>query len=118
MSLPVAAPDPRLQTLRRGGRVRSSVLLLGPAFVAATAYVDPGNFATNSSAGAEFGYLLVWVIVLANGMAMLIQMLSGNRAGDRAQRGRAVPRALPAARHGRAVGTGRAGRPRRPTSPR
>jgi manganese transport protein len=50
---------------------------MGPAFVAAIAYVDPGNFATNVSAGAEFGYLLVWVIVLANLMAMLIQSLSG-----------------------------------------
>ena len=52
-------------------------MLIGPAFVAAIAYVDPGNFATNFSAGAQFGYLLVWVIVAANAMAMLIQMLSG-----------------------------------------
>jgi manganese transport protein len=51
--------------------------MLGPAFVAAIAYVDPGNFATNFSAGAQFGYLLVWVIVAANVMAMLIQLLSG-----------------------------------------
>jgi manganese transport protein len=49
---------------------------LGPAFIAAVAYVDPGNFATNIQAGAEFGYLLVWVIVAANVMAMLIQTLS------------------------------------------
>ncbi|MBC7372736.1 MAG: Nramp family divalent metal transporter [Frankiales bacterium] len=53
------------------------MLLLGPAFVAAIAYVDPGNFATNFSAGAQFGYLLVWVIVAANLMAMLVQSLSG-----------------------------------------
>ena len=66
-----------LQALRRRGRVRGSSMLLGPAFVAAIAYVDPGNFATNFSAGAEFGYLLVWVVVLANLMAMLIQSLSG-----------------------------------------
>jgi manganese transport protein len=66
-----------LQVVRRRGRVRSSLLLLGPAFVAAIAYVDPGNFATNFSAGAQFGYLLVWVIVAANAMAMLIQSLSG-----------------------------------------
>ena len=66
-----------LQRVRGRGRVRGSVALLGPAFVAAIAYVDPGNFATNVSAGAEFGYLLVWVIVLANLMAMLIQSLSG-----------------------------------------
>lgn len=50
--------------------------LLGPAFVAAIAYVDPGNFATNFAAGSEFGYLLLWVIVAANVTAMLIQALS------------------------------------------
>ncbi|MFC7535130.1 Nramp family divalent metal transporter [Actinoplanes sp. GCM10030250] len=48
----------------------------GPAFVAAIAYADPGNFATNFTAGATYGYLLVWVIVGANLMAMLIQSLS------------------------------------------
>ena len=57
-------------------RLRSRLLLLGPAFVAAIAYVDPGNFATNFSAGSEYGYLLLWVIVAANLMAMLIQALS------------------------------------------
>ena len=58
--------------------VRPGVLaMLGPAFVAAVAYVDPGNFATNISGGAEFGYLLLWVIVAANLLAMLIQNLSG-----------------------------------------
>ena len=50
--------------------------LLGPAFVAAVAYIDPGNFATNFSAGARFGYALAWVIVAANLMAMLVQYLS------------------------------------------
>src|SRR3954451_17272254 len=49
---------------------------LGPAFVAAIAYADPGNFATNFTGGAVFGYQLVWVIVAANLMAMLIQSLS------------------------------------------
>jgi manganese transport protein len=49
---------------------------LGPAFVAAVAYVDPGNFATNISAGAQFGYLLLWVVLSANLMAMLVQTLS------------------------------------------
>ena len=66
-----------LQQVRGRGPVRGPLLLLGPAFVAAIAYVDPGNFATNFSAGAEFGYRLAWVIVLANLMAMLIQSLSG-----------------------------------------
>jgi manganese transport protein len=50
--------------------------LLGPAFVAAVAYVDPGNVAANISAGARYGYLLVWVILLANVMAVLVQYLS------------------------------------------
>jgi manganese transport protein len=54
-----------------------ALAMLGPAFVAAVAYVDPGNFATNISGGAEFGYLLLWVIVAANLLAMLIQNLSG-----------------------------------------
>ncbi|MCB9442483.1 MAG: Nramp family divalent metal transporter [Mycolicibacterium sp.] len=50
--------------------------LLGPAFVAAIAYVDPGNVAANISAGSQFGFLLVWVIVAANAMAGLMQYLS------------------------------------------
>jgi manganese transport protein len=50
--------------------------MLGPAFVAAVAYVDPGNFATNIQGGARFGYLLLWVVLAANLMAMLIQYLS------------------------------------------
>jgi manganese transport protein len=49
---------------------------LGPAFVACVAYIDPGNFATNIAGGSKFGYLLVWVIVASNLMAMLIQYLS------------------------------------------
>jgi len=55
---------------------RSSFSLLGPAFVAAIAYVDPGNVAANVSAGAQYGFLLVWVIVMANVMAGLVQYLS------------------------------------------
>jgi manganese transport protein len=49
---------------------------LGPAFIASIAYMDPGNFATNLQAGADYGYLLVWVVVASNLMAMLIQTLS------------------------------------------
>ena len=49
---------------------------LGPSFVAAVAYIDPGNFATNIAAGSKFGYLLVWVVVAASLMAMLVQTLS------------------------------------------
>ncbi|MDR0849372.1 MAG: Nramp family divalent metal transporter [Propionibacteriaceae bacterium] len=54
----------------------SGFRLLGPAFVAAVAYVDPGNVAANLSAGARYGYLLVWVLVLANLMSVLVQYLS------------------------------------------
>lgn len=50
--------------------------LLGPAFIAAIGYIDPGNFATNIQAGASFGYRLLWVVVWANIVAMLIQLLS------------------------------------------
>jgi manganese transport protein len=60
-------------------RVRSTrrtVALLGPAFVAAVAYVDPGNVGTNVTAGARFGYLLLWVIVVANVTAVLVQYLA------------------------------------------
>jgi manganese transport protein len=49
---------------------------LGPAFIASVAYVDPGNFATNMAGGAKFGYLLLWVVLTANLMAMLIQSMS------------------------------------------
>jgi len=58
------------------GRARATLTMLGPAFVAAIAYVDPGNFATNVQGGAKFGYLLLWVVLAANLMAMLIQYLS------------------------------------------
>jgi len=53
-----------------------SLPFLGPAMIAAVAYIDPGNFATNIQSGAEYGYLLLWVILWANLMAMLIQSLS------------------------------------------
>jgi manganese transport protein len=49
---------------------------LGPAFIACVAYIDPGNFATNIQGGAQFGYLLLWVVVASNLMAMLVQALS------------------------------------------
>ena len=62
--------------MRSRGRLRGVLALLGPAFVASVAYIDPGNFATNFTAGARFGYTLAWVIVLANLMAMLVQYLS------------------------------------------
>jgi manganese transport protein len=75
-AVPGAPEQSGLRLLRSRGRVRGAVALLGPAFVAAVAYIDPGNFATNFSAGAAFGYSLAWVIVAANLMAMLVQYLS------------------------------------------
>ncbi|WP_145554944.1 Nramp family divalent metal transporter [Yersinia canariae] len=61
-------------TPRTSRRIKLS--LMGPAFIAAIGYIDPGNFATNIQAGASFGYTLLWVVVWANFMAMLIQLLS------------------------------------------
>src|SRR6266566_5818461 len=58
------------------GFLRRLLPFLGPAFIACVAYIDPGNFATNIQGGASFGYMLVWVIVASNLMAMLIQTLS------------------------------------------
>src|SRR5205823_1345246 len=59
---------------RRG--VRAFLLFAGPAVIASIAYVDPGNFATNIQGGAKFGYMLLWVVVVANLIAMLFQALS------------------------------------------
>ena len=69
-----------LAQMRARGRVGAVAGLLGPAFVASVAYVDPGNFATNFAGGAAHGYQLVWVIVLANVMAVLVQYLT-SKAG-------------------------------------
>ncbi|GMA50615.1 divalent metal cation transporter MntH [Alicyclobacillus contaminans] len=62
-------------TYRRKG-LRALLPFLGPAFIASVAYIDPGNYATNIQSGSEFGYNLLWVVVLANLMAMLIQNMS------------------------------------------
>ena len=71
---------------RRG--LRAVLPFLGPAFIAAVAYVDPGNFATNMAGGSQFGYMLLWVVLAANLMAMLIQSMS-------AKLGIATGRSLP-----------------------
>ncbi|WP_425598950.1 Nramp family divalent metal transporter [Dietzia cinnamea] len=63
----------KLQLRARGS---GRAWLLGPALVAGVAYLDPGNVAVNMSAGAQFGYLLVWVLVAANAAAWLVQYLS------------------------------------------
>ena len=75
-TLPAVPHVSALQQIRAKGPVRGRLALLGPAFVAAVAYIDPGNFATNITGGAKYGYLLVWVIIAANLMAMLVQYLS------------------------------------------
>jgi manganese transport protein len=76
------APLPAASTVRRaggrggGGGRGARLALIGPAFVACIAYVDPGNFATNIAGGSKYGYMLLWVLLGANLMAMLIQNLS------------------------------------------
>jgi manganese transport protein len=80
------SPDP---VVPRNAVRASRRLLLGSTFIAAVAYIDPGNFATNTLAGSRFGYLLVWVVVAANIVAMLIQFLT-------AKLGIASGRSLPA----------------------
>ena len=90
-TLPGPATDPAGVALPGEARVRSAAEaalqgkhrgfrklwpFLGPAFIAAVAYVDPGNFATNIAGGSKYGYLLLWVILCSNLMAMLIQTLS------------------------------------------
>jgi manganese transport protein len=71
--------------------LKMSWYLLGPAFVAAIAYVDPGNVAANVSSGAQFGYLLLWVVVVANVLAGLVQYLSAKLG---LVTGRSLPEAI------------------------
>jgi manganese transport protein len=68
------AAEASLAGRRRG--LRGLWPFLGPAFIACVAYVDPGNFATNMAGGAQFGYLLLWVVLAANLIAMLVQSMS------------------------------------------
>jgi len=75
-------PHPKVQLAARDaieGKTRGLRAILpfvGPAFIASIAYIDPGNFATNIQGGAQFGYALLWVVLMANLMAMLIQGLA------------------------------------------
>jgi manganese transport protein len=71
-----AARLPTTVPAATAGGLRATLPLLGPAFVAAVAYVDPGNVATDVQGGARLGYLLLWVVLAANLMAMLVQYLS------------------------------------------
>jgi manganese transport protein len=81
-----AAAERALSGERRG--VRAVLPFLGPAFIAAVAYIDPGNFATNMAGGSQFGYTLLWVVLAANLMAALVQSMS-------AKLGIATGRSLP-----------------------
>ncbi|MDR1825179.1 MAG: Nramp family divalent metal transporter [Bifidobacteriaceae bacterium] len=84
----LAGPKPPREPMTTTRVKQRAIQLFGPAFVAAVAYVDPGNVAANVSAGARYGYLLLWVLVLANAMSVLVQYLS-------AKLGLATGRSLP-----------------------
>src|ERR1700681_741363 len=60
----------------RPGGLAGRLAFVGPAVIASIAYIDPGNFATNIQAGSKYGYDLLWVVLLANVIAMLFQALS------------------------------------------
>ena len=104
-----ARTQPARASCSRAVALRATLAMLGPAFVASVAYVDPGNFATNIQGGAKFGYLLLWVVLLANLMAMLIQYLSA-KLGIVTER--SLPEVcrerMPRVDERRAVGAGRA----------
>ncbi|MCY8809975.1 Nramp family divalent metal transporter [Bacillus atrophaeus] len=81
MDKDISAQSPRTKAVQDAldGKIkgfRGLLPFLGPAFIAAIAYIDPGNFATNISAGSKYGYMLLWVILFSNIMALLIQSLS------------------------------------------
>lgn len=81
MNKDIIAQSPRSKAVQDAldGKIRGFrglLPFLGPAFIAAIAYIDPGNFATNISAGSKYGYMLLWVILFSNIMALLIQSLS------------------------------------------
>jgi manganese transport protein len=82
----IEAAERVLSGERRG--VRAVLPFLGPAFIAAVAYIDPGNFATDMAGGSQFGYMLLWVVLAANLMAVLVQSMS-------AKLGIAAGRSLP-----------------------
>jgi len=100
-TVPGRTPEEQRDRRTRSSLGRGLLPLLGPAFVAAIAYVDPGNVAANITSGARYGYLLVWVLVLANAMAVLVQYQSARLGivtgrslpellGERLPRGRRI----------------------------
>ena len=64
----------------------------GPAYLVSVGYTDPGNWATDIQGGSQFGYRLLWVLVMSNAMAILLQTLSAAGAGDRPRPGSGLPR--------------------------
>ena len=84
-SLTVRSANEVLSGESKKGCLARLLPFLGPAFIASVAYMDPGNFATHIAAGAKFGYMLLWVILASNLMAMLIQSLSAKLGIARGQ---------------------------------
>src|SRR4051795_11117921 len=74
--MPKSGTLPDVETPAAPSSTRRLAWLIGPALVAGVAYLDPGNVASNMTAGARYGYLLVWVVIAGNAMAGLIQYLS------------------------------------------
>ena len=72
----IIAAQSVLEGKSRKNRFARILVFMGPAFIASVAYMDPGNFATNIQGGAQYGYMLLWVVVTSNLMAVLIQTLS------------------------------------------
>lgn len=94
------------------GRKRGAftpLLFAGPAVIASIAYMDPGNFATNIQAGAKYGYSLLWVVVMANLIAMLFRALSAAGHRHQSQSGGDVPRPVFTAGSDRHVAAQRSG---------
>src|SRR4051812_20056470 len=71
----MAAETAVCQSLPRGQRWPRGLLFMGPAVLVSVGYMDPGNWATDLEGGARFGYQLLWLLVLANGLAMVLQQL-------------------------------------------
>src|SRR3954471_16059682 len=83
-----------VDTTRAGGTIKKILSFLGPAYLVSVGYMDPGNWATDLAGGARFGYTLIWVLLMSNLMALLLQGLSARlgivRRRDLAQANREV----------------------------
>ena len=65
-----------IDTTQKTGRFRKLFAFLGPAYLVSVGYMDPGNWATDIAGGSKFGYALIWVLLMSNLMAILLQSLS------------------------------------------